>query len=409
MIIESVGDFLKTLSILCLAGIVGSANAQQTSIENALRSAQSNRPALQSARLRLDQANQSSRSLGAYPATRLSLGYTTDPETGGSDDDLVLSQPLDFFGRTNAFRKSGKALISEARAQYRQAALDVQNEVVEAYIGAVSSNELARSAQAVQAVYARLHEATRLRVEGGKAPGFHLTQVTLDLEQAKLRFEQRQSEAVAALQRLQAVAGLTSPPEVMTGFPELNVQEANSATLRTQRPDLLNLDAQIQLAEADVAIARASGRPELEIQGRRTPWQERDDSFGIRLQLNIPLFDHGRASGETRAATHKARAAEKAFQDALRLAEGEVKSARTEFASARDQVGRYQSLVRQALDLVDRLRPGLTEQATTLIEVLDATRMLRDLEQAHVEARARLALAQARLIRATGQIIEVTP
>lgn len=409
MTVTSVGDFLRTLPIFCLAGLAISAHAQQIGLDDVLRSARANRPVLQAASLRLSQAKLTSRALGAFPATRLLVGYTTDPETGGSDDDLVLSQPIDLFGRTNAYRRSGRALVAEAEASFRQVSLDVQTEVLEAYLSAVAAAELTKSAKAVQAVYEQLYEATRLRVEGGIAPGFHLTQVSLDLEQAKLRAEQRQSEQNAALRKLESVTGLSELREFQGAFPELVPVATDAEALKRQRPELLLLEAQTQLAEAEIAISRASGRPELELQGRRTPWQERDDRYGLRLQLSIPLFDHGRVAAETRAAGIKAEAARKAFTDAAKLAEGEVKAAQIEVASARDQVGKYEALVARAKELVNRLRPGLTEQATTLIEVLDATRVLRDLEQAYVEARTRLAEAQARLVRASGQILEVNP
>lgn len=337
------------------------------------------------------------------------LGYTSSLEAGGSDEDLVLTQPVDLFGRSTALRRSGRALVAEAEASARQIALEIQTEVVDAYVAAVSASELAASARAVQSVYEQLHEATRLRVEGGIAPGFHLTQVSLDLEQAKLRAEQRQSESESALRKLESVTGMTDLRTFRGAFPAIPLAIVDVASLRRQRPELLTLEAQAQMAEADAGIALASGRPELEVQGRRTPWQERDGRFGLRIQLSIPLFDHGRVAAEARAAGLKAAAARKALADALRLAEGELGAARIEFDSAKEQVGKYERLVGLAKELVERLRPGLTEQATTLIEVLDATRVLRDLEQAHVEAKTRLALTQARLVRASGHILEVNP
>ncbi len=400
---------MRPLFILCLAAIAASSTAQQTGLDDVLRSARTHRPLLQAAALRLSQTKLMTRATGAYPATRLFLGLTTDPETGGSDDDLVLSQPIDLFGRTSAFRRSGNALEAEAEAHYRQVALDIQTEVVEAYLASVSAAALARSARAVLTVYEQLHEATRRRVEGGVAPGFHLTQVGLDLEQARLLAEQRQAEASATLRRLESVSGLKELRELQAETPRLSTPKLDKAVIRRQRPELLLLEAQARIADADLAMARASGRPELEIQARRTPWQERNDRYGLRVQLSFPLFDHGRVAAESRAASQRAEAARKALDDALVLAEGEVAAAQIEFDAAAAQVGRYEALVGRAQELVERLRPGLTEQATTLIEVLDATRVLRDIEQAHVESRARLAQAQARLVRATGLILEVTP
>lgn len=400
---------MKTLSIVCLVGVANLAYAQQVGLNDVLRSARANRPLLQAARLRLDESKLISRSLGAYPATRLFVGYTPDLETGGSDDDLVLSQPIDLFGRTTAFRRLGRSVVAEAEARFRQVFLEVQAELIDAYIEAVASSELAKSARAVQSVYEQLYEATRLRVEGGMAPGFHLTQVSLDLDQARLRTERRQAELDLVLRKLESLSGLTGLRDFQGEFPNLMVVQVNRDLLQRQRPDLLMLEAQALLAEADAAIARASSRPEMELQGRRTPWQERNGRYGFRLQLSIPIFDHGRAASESRATALRVEAARKALEDATKLAEGEVQALQIEVKSASDQVSKYELLVERAKGLVNRLQPGLTEQATTLIEVLDATRVLRDIEQAYVEAQIRLAQTQARLIRASGQILEVKP
>jgi len=382
---------------------------QEVSLADAIRSGRAKRPAFEAARLRIDQANLSRRALGTFPATRLSLGYTSDPEVGGSDDDLVLSQPLDIFGRTTAFRRSGNALVAQAEASYKQVAADVQSEVVTAYIEASTSRALVRSAEAVEAVYAQLYEATRLRVEGGIAPGFHLTKVGLDLEQAKLTTERRRSEAAVNLEQLAALIGHTEGSLAVGDLPAIEGADADEAMLARQRADLQLLAADVQAAEAEVGVIRLGNRPELELQGRRTPWQERDDRYGLRVQLSIPLFDYGRVRSETKAANVRADAARKALEDATKLAAGELRAARIERDAAGSQVEKYQGLVARAKELVERLRPGLTEQATTLIEVLDSTRVLRDLEEAYVEARARLARAQARYLKATGQILEVTP
>lgn len=401
---------MKQSAILCLVALAPFACAQtDLTLDQALSTARSNRPALESARLRLSQARLSSKALGAYPTTRLFAGYSSNPEAGGTDDDLVLAQPLDIFGRSRAGRRAGSAQIAQAEAALRQVLLGVQAEVVGAYVEAASASAMATTADNVQAVFERLHEATRLRVEGGVAPGFHLTQVGLDLEQARLKAEQRKSEAQSALQLLGAQIGQGQSVIELKGLPSLSVQVVDDETLVRQRPDLLVLAADLQAARADVDLARLSGMPELEVQGRRTPWQQRDSQYGVRLQISIPIFDSGRARAETRAATVRTQAAERALADATKIATGEAHAARIEMDAAQSQVARYDALVAKAREHVERLRPGLTEQATTLIEVLDATRILRDVEQASIEAKSRLARAQARYIQATGQLLEARP
>ena len=400
---------MKLLSSLLAVAACGLGWAQQPlTLTQAIASARANRSTFESSRLRVTEAILTRRSSAAFPTTRLFVGYGSDPETGGSDDDLVLAQPLDIFGRTSAARASGDALVVQAEAAFRQVAADVQTDVVNAYVEAATSAELARTAASVEETLEKLYEATRLRVEGGVAPGVQLTRVGLDLEQAKLRSDQRQAELAANLTRLAALIGSSHAATVSSGFPELPIAPVDEATLVKQLPNLLLLAADVRSAEADARVARAEGMPELELQGRRTSWQAPEQRYGLRLQLSIPLFDYGRSRSATRAALTRAAAAKKALADATRLAVGEIAGARIEAGAAREQVTRYEALVRTARGLVDRLRPGLTDQATTLLEVLDATRSLRDIEEALVEARQRLAQAQSRYLRATGTILEVS-
>ncbi|MBS1715554.1 MAG: TolC family protein [Armatimonadetes bacterium] len=400
---------MKTAFLIPLFGLTAHASAQPLTLDQALGSARQTRPAIAAARLRSSQAAKTRDSLGAYPALRLHAGVTDPLATGGSDDDLVLTQPLDVFGRTSAARRSGDALVAFAEAHVRRTVLDVQSEVVEAYIAAASSNELVRSAEKIEDIYVRLYDATRRRVDEGVEPGFHLTQVSLDLGQARLKTKLRKGERQAAYERLASLIGRTVPDEGVEGIPRLEGTAVVPPVPGDVRPDLQVLAAELQAAQAELRAARLVGAPELELQARRTPWQESDGRFGFRVQLNVPLFDFGRARSETAAARAKVEAAEKALADARSIADGERRSARTEVAAAEGQVMEHAALVGQARELVERLRPGLTEQATTLIEVLDASRVLRDIEQAHVEAQARLASARAKLLRAEGRVLEVGP
>lgn len=400
---------MKTVQSICLCMLVASATAQQPlTLRQALGLAYNQRPAVAAARLRVEQARFERQSLSALPSTGVHLGYTPSPEVGGADDDLVVFQPLDIFGRTSAFRASGNALIVKAEAEFRQATADVQREVVAAYIDAAASLEFSKTAVSVEGTLQKLYDATRTRVEAGVAPGVQLTRVGLELDQAKLKSERWRAQSEADLLRLAVVIGAQALEARVDGLPALDVSVVDEATVALQRPELLLLAAEVRSADAATGVARVRALPELELQGRRTPWQQRSQQYGVRLQLSFPLFDHGRARSETRAATTQGEVARKTLADRTQAAMGEVRATRIEVELAQRQVSKYETLVGTAHQLVDRLQPALTSQATTMIEVIDATRALRDLEEALVEAKWRLALAQARYVTATGHTLEVS-
>lgn len=382
---------------------------QPFSLKDALRSARAHRPAYEAARLRVAEAEAARQAVGAFPGLRVLLGHSTDAAVGGSDEDLVLSQPLDLFGRSRAARAVGTGWLLQAKAGFAQVAVDIQSEVIAAYVEAVSSAQFARSASLIVKTLRDLRSATKERVESGAIPGIQLARVDLELEQADALSELRKGGIRANLSRLAAVIGVVEAPALDERFPDFAGADEGSAALLSRRPDLLFLQAEARKAEAELQSARLNALPELEFQARRTPWQETNERYGLRLQLSIPVFDYGRVRAETLAATRRAEAARKALADQLLIALGEVASSKIEVGVAKDQVARYEKLVVAARTLVERLQPGLTDQATTLTEVIDATRSLRLVEESVVEAELRLAHARARYLKACGHLLEVQP
>ncbi|MBC8063638.1 MAG: TolC family protein [Chlorobia bacterium] len=379
------------------------------SLDRALALARANRPSISAAQLRVKSARLLRKSMGAFPATRLSVGYTSDPAVGGSDDDLVLTQPLDFFGRTSTAIAVGNAGILRAEAELQQVVAEIQAEVVDTYSEAAAAKALAESAVQSQDIAQRLADAMKILVEEGRAAGVQLMRVNIEVERSRLAANQRNAEYRASLERLSGLLAVPVNQVAVPGFAEIQVELIEPAALPRNRFDLLLLAADVRAAEADVRVARLSSLPELEIQGRRSAWQDRDSRYGARIQLNIPLFDYGRSRAETNAAKTKTEAANRALADATRIAESELSAARIELTGAQEQLQRYQTILDSARKLVDISTVGFKEKAITLVELLEGTRALREVEEGFVEARLRLAKAQARYLRASGRILELQP
>jgi outer membrane protein TolC len=354
-------------------------------------------------------AKLSRRALGAYPATRLFVGYTSPTEVGGSDDDLVLAQPIDIFGRTSAARAGGDALVLRAEAELRQTLLELQSNVMTEFAEAAAAKALAESAKLSQDIAQRLFDAIKILVDEGRAPGVQLTRVGIELERAKLTTNQRQAQLAASLKRLSGLLNTPIGADQAPDFAALAVEPVDQSSLAQQRSDLLAIAAEVQAAEAEARSARLGLLPELELQGRRTPWQDREQRYGLRLQLSVPLFDHGKAKAETRAAQNRAEAARKLLLDATRLAESELQAAKIELDAATEQISQFEQIIKATHELVEKSRIGFRERAIALIELLEATRALREVEEGMAEARLRLAKAQADYLRATGRILEVRP
>lgn len=395
--------FPFTLTIAVIAAV---SNAQSAlSVDEAINLARANRASVRAATLRVEQARLTRRSLSAPGATRLFLGYSSDLAVGGSDDDAVIAHPLDFFGRSRAGFALGDAQVAQAEASLRQTLAEIQGDVVTLYSETVAAREQARIASESLLISERLHEAIKNLVTEGRVPGIQSTRVSIEVERARLTAKQRDAEFRSNLHRLAAAVGTTDEAAAPGDFPVLRIPEFTTQTLQSSRFDLLLLSAEVRVAEAEAGVARASARPELEIQARKSAWQDQDQRFGARIQLSFPLFDGGRVRAEVGAASKRAEAAKRALEDATKNAVAEIEAAKIEIDAINEQVLGYASMARTARDLVEKSQLGLREGANTLVDVLDALRAFREVEQALVEARLRLLVASARYLRASGQTL----
>lgn len=376
-------------------------------LTGAISRAVQTRPVVQAARLRVEQARLIRRSLISPASARVDLGASTHTELRGNDDDVVLAQPIDLFGRRRANRALGDAQVLLAEAGLRTALAEVQGDVVERYAEAVAADQLTANAAASLQLTERLRDLTRLRVEGRIAPAVQLTRVGIEVERARQNLLLRQAQRRAALRRLGGAVG--TPVEAVADYGSVPTANIDADQLALSRGDLLTIGANLRVAEANARVARASGRPEFEASARTNIWTPGDKVSGLRVQLSIPVFDFGRIRNEVRAAETQVEAERRTLEDATQRAQAELEAIRLELEASNEQIASFQTLIASARELVEKSEIGLREGAAgmTLLDVLEATRALREVEQGLVEARLRLAQAQAAYLRASGRVLEV--
>lgn len=394
---------MKSLFAISLCAIALQASAQPLDLNDALKTASQNRASIKAAQATVDQARLHARSLGTLSPLTLGVGASSNQAIGGADDDLYISQPLDLFGKGRANRRLGEAGAEEAKTKLRAARLDLQVEVLETYFEAVAASELSQAADQLLSVAEALRLATRRRFEEGKVPEVQVTRSTIELDRAKQAASMRKANLKAALKRL---AGAMGQPETQL---EVNL----SASLQrpttfnlTERTDLLLLKNEVKAAEAEAGIASSSLRPDLEVRAMRSPWADSEGIYGGRIQLTWSLFDHGKSRLESQAARKKAEAAKRNYEDAELKAKAELSAVETEIESAQSQVASYLEIANLARDLVSRSQLGYSEGVGTLIDVLEATRSLREIEQERAEAKLQLNKSWIQFYQTTGTLLE---
>lgn len=394
---------MKPLSLICLTLVCTTSHAQQIGLTDALKRAAENRPAVKAAKLSIDQAKDSSKALGAYAPTVLGVGGSSRGEVGATDGDLFLSQPIDIFGRTTANRRFGRAGIRTAEASYHGVLLELQSNVLTSYFEAMNSAQLSSSADELLKIAEGIQQATVRRFEEGKIAEVQVTRSGIELRRAQQASLLRKAQLSAAIKRLSGLIGTT--------VTELDLTASLGATPPgdvANRPELQILAAEVETAEAEAGIARKGSLPELEVQARRSPWNDRDVFFGGRIQLTWSLYDHGKSRFETQAAKNKSDAARASYEDAKLRALTELDANAIEIAAADSQVKALTGLLESARELVEKSQKGFTGGVSTLIDILEATRALREVEQELAEAKLSLNLAAASRFRISGTLIEVS-
>lgn len=393
---------MKATILLPLVALSVSAWSQTLTVEQALTAARKNRPAVQSAIKMVESAKAYRQALSAYPGLSFGLGQSSRQGLGATDQDLFLSHSIDIVGRTAASRKIGEAGLTVALAEARTTLLDVQHEVLIAYFEAIASKQHFKVSAELLQVAESLLVATTKRFEIGNVPEIQVTRARIERDRARQAMLLRQAQSAGTQKRLAGAMGIAEATEI----PESASLSEPKVDL-SKHPELQVLDAQAGAAQAEARLASKENAPELDITALRTPWREGNSHFGARLQLTWRVYDFGKSRNEARASRKRAEAFQKLRDDAQKLAEAEIRRLDDELGAWRASVQSYQAIQQSASELVQKSQSGFTQGYGTLLDVLEATRALREIEQELIEAELAMNLALAAKYRAAGTVIEV--
>lgn len=394
---------MKTQAVIALIIFPFCVQAQPLSLHQALSDARASRQAVLATQLNLDRAKLSARALGAYPALTVGVGQSSREGLGATDQDLFVSQPIDLFGRTSASANFGRAHVRIAEAERRQTLLAVQSDVMVAYFEASAATRLSMVAGDLLQVAEALQKATVRRFEEGKIPEVQLTRATIELDRAKQTSALRVAQLRASLKKLAAATGSNEPIASV----DLSATISNPNVDLSQRPDIMALSAQASAAHAEKVVASRANLPELELLGLRTPWRESSSSYGLRVQLTWRVFDFGRSRYEQGAATKQTESIQALLLDSTKRAEAVIASIEIEIEASRRRLASYEAIRESAKDLVAKSQRGFAEGIGTLLDVLEATRSLREIEQELAESQLAVNLALASKYEAAGNLIGV--
>jgi multidrug efflux system outer membrane protein len=334
---------------------------------------------------------------------------------------LNVSYELDLFGRLRAGSDAARAELEASEASREAVRLALAAQAAKSYFALRALDEQVYLTRQTVALREEALALQRKRLQGGVISEFDLRQ--LEAETAIVRAQlpplerDREREEVALTVLLgrspkqvfeskvrirEALDEMPGPPAIPSGLP---------SELLLRRPDLVEAERGLAAANARVAVARAEMFPSISLTaflgsesaalsnlfagGAAATWQ-------IAAGITQPIFSGGRLKARSEAAQARERAALAQYQQAIRAAFGEVRTALIAQTRARES---YDAESARAAALAETLRLARLRYengVASQLDVIDAQRGLLAAQIARIEALRAHRAAVADLFRALG-------
>lgn len=318
-------------------------------------------------------------------------------------------------GRIEADAQRSEALSEASEAQRLVTQEDVALQATEAYLNWSKTAELYQLSVRNLHSHQETLEDIRKIAQADAGRRIDLEQAQVRVDNARLTLQQRKSDLVQAMQRLQRFwkGEMAARPEgiaqaLATGGPlgamPLSVEEA-TGHVNEALPALAQYRAQVRAAEAAVRQAQGLHWPTLDLVSSRQ-FNANTQRFETltQLQLNMALYSGLGTQAQVEAAAAQLRAALAALDEARLLQREKVAAAWQEWAVSRNraQLGATQSDVGEKV--VEGYRQQFRLARRSLLDLLNIQADAFNYRSAALAATHDERLARARLLAAMGAL-----
>jgi outer membrane protein len=320
------------------------------------------------------------------------------------------------FGQTSANIRAAELNADATAATVNTTTLDIRTNVEVAYLTAVADRKLVLVAETtVKSEEGHLDQARRFVAAQAHDP-IEVAQAQARLANARSSRAQSQSNEAIALANLRSAIGWVDPANSPTVAPNWPVPPETEPvaltalvdTARKSRPEIVQLDKELEAAGASLDAAHAERRPVLSATAQ-TQWSpgtgnwSPEPSWSAGLQLSWSLFDGGRAAADVRIANANVLSAS-ATRDALLVTlTSQLDAARAQIVANRANVAASTEAVAAARAQLQLAEARYTQGLGSQIELTDAQTAVTTAQGNLVQAEFQLATAWAQLHRATAQ------
>ena len=379
----------------------------ELSVEELVQMALQSNPQLPIARENLNAARERAAAARAMLNPTIQAVPRIIGERNAADSEIIISQPLDLFGRRRAQSKVFAANVRGAQAQNTLAERNLIVEVKTA-VAALFAAQEAESLGAAQVEVARLFRvAAARRAAAGDVPAVQVQRASLELARVENEFDAARAQRLARRAALNQLVGrapqtplrvalplaadFASSPQIPAAMLPANSPEvvpqsdaigvvatAASGSLEVQvprtalpdsaivpgssqvgadliaqreallpgalvRPDIVSAQATLEARQAQVGAIGRQRLPEIELQARRGSFFDGSSGTALRAVITLPIFDFGGIGREKKAAQAEVRAGQAQIELLRGQAATQVEQALILLQQQRQTVRRYRA------------------------------------------------------------------
>ena len=389
--------------------------AQQTvalTVAAALERGRAASPTLRGAQAQLTDALAKVRGASASPLPTLSIAHGVGNGTGGLDEDILLSVPLELHSkrepRVAAARAEALAALARRDTVERELTLAVRLAYTES-LQAAAEVGLARQQAALTQT---LVEAAEHQFQAGDAPRSNVERGKIERAKAEQALQLALTEYENRLTVLRSLTGIASgtPLTLSETLPSSGADYALPTLLtraKTLRPERREAQALETARRADLQTAKNTRQPDLIVEGRRATLTPPLGPSSVRLGVTFPLFDSGRIASGVQSAQAAQSQQQAQSAEVERTIAREVETSWRSYDQARRTLLSFTAeRLERAKTVQELAKLGYERGANSYLELLDAQQAARSEQLEFVRTQAALARAQAALERAVGGKLE---
>lgn len=380
-------------------------------------------PQLAIARQNETAAGERFKSLRAFPNPTLELTPRLAGNRETADTEVLLSQPLDVFGKRRAAARVKEAEWRGAMAKSTFARRSLIVQVKQAAIELYAAQEAESLSRAQLEIAQQFQHAAQRRAELGDVPQVQAQRAKLELLRTQNALANDQAARLAQLAAVNQLIGQQPATPLRVLLPDDNASQASGAAslpndisqnhddflskALNSRADLAAARAELTARQAQVKAIGKERLPEVQLQVRRGAFFGDDSSYALRAVVSMPVFDFGSIKHERRAAQAEARAQQAEVELLQQQIATQVEQALLRVNQQWQNVQRYrETIVPQTLDLLRKTQIGYDEGASSYLEVLEAQRTLQQVQEEYLQALTGTLTSETALENALGQAIE---